>query len=352
LDYTLIGRLFQIGILSNLFSISWLVGFGGTNFFLFLPFIACSLTALALSQIDAKLAAGYHSQGARFSNSMWTQFNASIIGFVLICIFVANSLLPEQINSFLRLFTPIVNGIAFVLWGVLRFLGAIIKPIFIWVFTFIESLIGQFDPLEGIRADEGLTESDGLIEFPTFNELIVNPSFRYIFITILILLGLTVVLVVLNRTVLKQYRDGVEERSEEEVPEDFDPLGDGISRLRSWFNNLRGTRRKPLLAPERIEDMYANICRLADRRGFPRGISQSPDQYLDDLVNAFPGQADHLEQLTIGYMHSHYGEITLPSAEMQQLREAYVQFIASIEKDESESTVKNENIGLEKSDND
>ncbi|MFK7805747.1 MAG: DUF4129 domain-containing protein, partial [Anaerolineae bacterium] len=319
LGYTEIGRGFQVGIVLNILAISWLSTADVSYFLLFLPFAVCSLAALALSQIDTKIGMGYHSQGGRFSLPMWAQLSSAVGGFALLALLVANAILPSQIKSFLALFNPIWQVLWAVILWILRLLGTIVRPVFIWIFNFFERLISLIDPFSAVRESENTDQQLGdFTELPTFRELIATPNFRYIFIGLMLILGLFIIWIVLNRTILKRYREETEDHVDEEAPEGFDLFGNGAARLRSWLNSFRGNQQKPLLVPERIEDMYANMCRLAGRRGFPRAVSQPPDQYLVDLFQAFPGQNDQLAQLTGGYMRSHYGEIALPAAEMQQ----------------------------------
>ena len=337
MGFTEIGRSFQFGIVSNLVAISWLASTDSSYFLLFFPFIICSLAALALSQTDTKIAMGYHSPGSRFTLPMWAQLSGAIGSFAIVALLIANALLPSQVRAFLALFSPIFQAVGSVLLALIRGIGLILRPALIAVFNLIERLIGWIDPFAALQdgADSGQPAGD-IVEMPTFRELMDTPNFRYVFIGVMIIFGLLVVWIALNRTILKPYLDGVEDRTDEEAPESFDLFGNGISRLRSWIDGFRGNRQKPLLVPDRIEDMYANMCRLADRRGFPRAVSQPPDQYLSDLIEAFPGQNKPLSELTGGYMRSHYGEIALPAAEIQQLKIAYQQVVDSIGKEEKE----------------
>ena len=239
LEYLLINRFFRFGLLANLLAVFWLSSFGEHRFALILPLVACGLTALALIQIESKIALGYHSQGSRFSIPMWSQFVGMIGGFVLIGLLIAAVLLPEQIRSFLALFTPVFRVILLVLSWIAEMLWIVIRPVFIWFFNFVESLIGWIDPYSALRDQDGQTATGELTELPTFNELMEQPDVRYIFVTGVILIGLFIVWVVLNRVILKRYRDESEERTEEDLPEDFDPLGSGLARLRSWLNSFR-----------------------------------------------------------------------------------------------------------------
>ena len=76
-----------------------------------------------------------------------------------------------------------------------------------------------------------------------------------------------------------------------------------------------------------VQNMYANVGRIARARGYPRRPSQPPDDYLARLVRAFPGQEDALERLTCAYMQVHYGDLDMNVMEMRSLRVDYTGII-------------------------
>jgi hypothetical protein len=78
-----------------------------------------------------------------------------------------------------------------------------------------------------------------------------------------------------------------------------------------------------LLAAVSIENIYANVCRLARRRGYGRAPSQPPDDYLPELVRAFEGHGEALGRITSAYMRVHYGDHPLTRAELAAIREDY-----------------------------
>ena len=72
-----------------------------------------------------------------------------------------------------------------------------------------------------------------------------------------------------------------------------------------------------------MQNIYANLCRLARRRGRPRLPSQPPDDYLPVLGQAFPGQDERLRRITTAYMRVHYGDQPVGGEELASLREDY-----------------------------
>jgi hypothetical protein len=91
-----------------------------------------------------------------------------------------------------------------------------------------------------------------------------------------------------------------------------------LARLARRFGVSRG-----LLAAISVENLYANLCRLARQRGYPRRPAQPPDDYLALLVRAFGGHEAHLSRLTAAYMRVHYGEQPVSRSELARLRADY-----------------------------
>ncbi len=75
-----------------------------------------------------------------------------------------------------------------------------------------------------------------------------------------------------------------------------------------------------LLAATNVRNLYANVCRLAARRGAPRPLDVAPDSYLHTLRGLFPGADEALGRLTIAYMRVHYGDIPTDPVELETLR--------------------------------
>jgi hypothetical protein len=78
-----------------------------------------------------------------------------------------------------------------------------------------------------------------------------------------------------------------------------------------------------LLAAISVQNIYANLCRMARQRGYPRHPAQPPDDYLPILSQAFAGQDEPLARITAAYMWVHYGDQPVTAAELAQLRQDY-----------------------------
>jgi hypothetical protein len=80
---------------------------------------------------------------------------------------------------------------------------------------------------------------------------------------------------------------------------------------------------RQLLAAVSVQNIYANLCRLARQRGYPRRPAQPPDAYLPALTQAFAGHEEALERITAAYMRVHYGDRPVSRDELFTLRADY-----------------------------
>jgi hypothetical protein len=78
-----------------------------------------------------------------------------------------------------------------------------------------------------------------------------------------------------------------------------------------------------LLAAISVQNIYANLCRLARQRGYPRHPAQPPDDYLPVLAQAFSGQEEALTRITAAYMRVHYGDRPVTPDELAEVRRDY-----------------------------
>jgi hypothetical protein len=143
-----------------------------------------------------------------------------------------------------------------------------------------------------------------------------------------VLLGIVVmlgfVLLYLGKIRSRPHRGGTEEETDEEVTFGGGTLGRGMR----WLRDIAGLVRRfglgrQLLAAISVQNVYANLCRLAWQRGHPRHPAQPPDDYLPILGQVFVGQEEALSRITAAYMQVHYGEQPVTSAELVQIRKDY-----------------------------
>jgi hypothetical protein len=215
----------------------------------------------------------------------------------------------------------------------LQVLFLVLKPIFLgleWLlthvlqdldWTFVGEIFGTIgeisDPEEVMEQTEGV-----LSGVPPW----VWTGLRYFLIVLAILVLVGFVLLFLNKVRAKSERDEAEETREEEITFGGATLGRGLRWLRDMVGLVRrfGLSRQ-LLAAISVQNIYANLCRLARGRGYPRHPAQPPDDYLPVLAQAFPSQEEELSRITAAYMRVHYGDQSVTAVELAQLRGDYNQ---------------------------
>ncbi len=83
----------------------------------------------------------------------------------------------------------------------------------------------------------------------------------------------------------------------------------------------RESRRAYSLAT--VRHIYASLLALAQERGAPRPLAQTPFEYLPRLQRTFPDWPAELQTLTSAYVAAHYGRLPDSEAELQALRDAW-----------------------------
>jgi hypothetical protein len=147
---------------------------------------------------------------------------------------------------------------------------------------------------------------------------------RYGLVMLMIAIVLGLIWLFFIRTSQRRLEDEAEEVSSERVTLGGNMLGRGLDRLRNLVDLVRryGVGSQ-LLAAISIQNIYANMSRLASGRGFPRPAAQPPDDYLPTLAQAFPNRTQEIERITAAYMRVEYGDRILDEGELSALRADY-----------------------------
>lgn len=327
LGYMEIGRAFQLGLIVSLTGLGILARQSGLRLGLFVPFLVCALAALSLAQIDSRISHGQHSPGRRLNRLEMSQLAGSILLMVGLGSLLGNLIAPDLVRAIIQ---PILRFLGVVLEWLVWAIFWVLEPVVRWLFVTVQSLLAgimsDFTPPETEVSEDELQD----IDLTVVDEMMQVPQFRYLIVGIVVAFIIFILWVVLNRTLLKRYQNSAETQQDEDAL----PLQlGGFGRLREWFNGLRGRTPKTLLDPDTMENIYANLCRLADNRGFPRPVALPPDQYLPQLKEAFPGQERPLQRITNGYMRTHYGEIRLPDSDLQEMIGDYQSILHSVEEE-------------------
>lgn len=287
-----------------------------TYFWLFFAF---GLLAVAVARIDEKAIGAAQSTGAALPWSRFAQLLTLLGITVAALIGSARVYTPANIKTVLGWFSPLWN-----------FLGAILLWIFYTVFWLVAPLLEQFIAfMRSLLANlEPITppEPSGPPVAPTpdpmtFSEVVQHFALvRYCLVAGIIMAVLLLFLILFVRP----RQRGLTEEQEVTAQEGLAFGGNPFARLRDWGQLLRRYGVGPgLLAAISVQNIYANVGRLAGRRGYGRTTAQSPDEYLARLQTAFPGEEERLTRLTAAYMRVHYGDQPINESELAQLRDDY-----------------------------
>lgn len=318
-----VGVSFRLGMLLAIFGGATLSLFGGQTasaiLYLFL-FFAFGLTASALSRMDDKAWLADNSTGSLLPWGRFLQLLASV-GLTLIVAAAFTALItPNAFGIYRRALAPVFNLFAPLWQALVALLIWLLIPVgraMEWLVMYLRGIIGEPVPMENIPTPQPPQDTTLVTDLVSRYD-----TLRWGLVIAGILLALFLIWIFFVRTSARTRQD----EAEEELPPDalVEESAADKRGLRKWFGLLRryGVGRS-LLAAISVQNLYANLTRLASRRGFPRPAATPPDRYLPILERAFPGSEPQLERLTSAYMRVHYGEVPATSEELQALRADY-----------------------------
>jgi len=331
---------FGVGVSFRLGLLLLILGAGILSFFrgkdvrpILWLFLTLGLTAVALARTQEKATDAW-SVGALPSLRRWGQLFVAVGITVGIAILVSLFYTPDRIKrTLLVVLRPLWPLIGPVLRLLLQVFFLVLKPIFLglqWLlmqlfqgldWTFIGDIFGTLG--EGSDPEQVLEQTDGVLSgVPPW----IWTGLRFFLVLLVIAVLVGFVLLFLSRIRAHSGRDEAEEIGDEEITLGDATLGRGLRWLRDVVGLVRrfGLSRQ-LLAAISVQNIYANLCRLARQRGHPRHPAQPPDDYLPVLAQAFPNQEQALARITVAYMRVHYGEQPVTTAELAQVRHDYNQ---------------------------
>ncbi len=326
-----VGLSFRTGILLAIAGGALLAGKGGqppgsslVYFFLFMVF---GLAAVAIARIDEKALLVDDSRGGvlpwrQVALTGTTAVVTTVIGYLLALVYT-----PGNIRTVLDWFSPLWALIRLVLSGLIFALAWLLAPLLERSVRFLQWVLSQIEPVEVAQNQQPVTPDFALRPSDLTTLLDRTPVVRYALVLLLIAACLFLIWFFFLRTERRTLSDEDEEYELESVTFGGGLLQRGWDRLRNLFDLVqRYGLSGDLLAAISIQNIYANISRLARQRGFPRRPSLPPDYYLAELEQAFPACHDALERITAAYMRVEYGNQTLADLELESLRSDY-QFV-------------------------
>jgi len=303
-----------------------------TSIEFFWIFIGFSLAAVGVARIDEKSMVGEHSRGASLPWGRLALLVTATLFILTLASLFSTIYTPQAIASVLAIFTPIWNLFESIGSKLLFALALLLEPLMSWIIETLRDLMegsSFFEPQPAQQPSEFETIEPQSVT--TFGEVLQNFALvRYCFVAAICITVGTLLWFFLVKPYMHTVEDEDEETEVDPLSLDGNLLRQGMDRLRNWADLLRNYGISgQLLDAVTVENIYANLSRMAGRRGFPRRLDQSPDLYLPDLRAAFPGHNEALARMTNAYMRVHYGDRAVQADELAQIRVDYRQVIES-----------------------
>jgi hypothetical protein len=320
-----VGVSFRLGLLLLIAGAGLLSLLRGQNVIGFLwLFFALGLIAVAIARISEKAieaqSAGKALPMRRFAQLLLAAGVTIGAAWLLSTVFT-----PAGIRRFFHLFDPVWRLISPLAFALLMLIGQALNPLLLWFEALVLRLLRNSN-LSGFGVAPvapAATEPSFLAKIPAWIPNLLVDALVVVGIIVAVLAVTGFLVLYLERVRKGGLRDEAEDEGTERVTADG-ILERGVRALRSAAGLVRrfglGTH---LLAAISVQNIYANVSRLARDRGFPRRPAQPPDDYLPALVRALGGFEEQLARITAAYMRVHYGDHPVSRAELAQLREDY-----------------------------
>lgn len=293
--------------------------------FLWLYF-CLGLIAIAVARLNEK-ASEAQSAGVPLPPRRFGQLLAAVGVTVGAAWLLSRVYTPAGIRSFLRLFDPLWTWLKPALYALLLIVARLVDPLLVWLEAQLTAFLAEHGfelTPQGAPAAPQAPQPNPFEALPAWLPALLGDIAIVIGIIMAVLAGVGFLLLYLERVHKSREQPGSEEEGSEKATFGGSILGRGMDTLRNMTGLLRrfglGTQ---LLAAVSVQNIYANVCRLASRRGHPRPAAQPPDDYLPTLNRSFPGHADALSRITSAYMRVHYGDHPVDLGELAQMREDY-----------------------------
>lgn len=328
IGFFVIGLDFRKGVLGLILGVILYSELVGRSPLLFIyTFFFFSLMAVSLGRIEDKMRTRGDA-GPDLAPSWLPVLSAASAGVLLLA---AAFHTVWNLHGFARLghvLAPYASGLIRLLEPVILAMLSLLEPLFQGLINFIRARIGPDSANKPLitmppSAADLFGENGELpgSQVPTW--LII--LFRYVIPALIIIVVLAILVIWLDRRRKSRRALISQEQRQTIAPEERlgvkDLLGRGLNRLRNWAGLVgRYGLGRRFYAAISVRHIYANLQRLAAKRGYPRGPAKTPNDYLPLLIQAFPGQEEALQRLTAAYNAVEYGHVLTTEEEWRQLR--------------------------------
>jgi hypothetical protein len=321
-----VSRSFRLGmlfaLLGNALLAHWMRQPTATTVTYLLLFFVAGLTAVALARIDQKALGANNSSGALLP---WPRFAQILIATLLLVgagWLIGQVYTPANLRAILSWFAPVGRLIEWLVTGIVFAAFWLLTPIIEFLLAQLQGAVAETPQLQW--GDQPLPDPLQPADMSRQMALL-----RYCLSAGVIVTALVLALLFFARSVARLRRSEDEETDLESAGLRPGRFGVDMTRLRDWLALLgRYGAGSRLLDAVTVENIYANLVRLARRKGFPRRQDQTPDAYLPQLRLAFPAHDDELLAITRLYARVRYGEHAPSAADVRAARAAYATILA------------------------
>jgi len=294
------------------------------------PFVVAyffySLLAVSLARVEEM--AGEGGTVGPTSSGRWLVIlalaSAGLIGLGLL----ASSLYSlEGIRQVLMWLRPLWRFLGGILYVLLSWIARLLEPLMLWLVELVQGAFASFGgqeitPFEfPVFEPPPVTEASGV-------QRVVGETLRYVCPGAIFLLALLAILFIFPA---RRRRSQHGEGSSESLLSAQDLLDGAADALKKGAQRLQELGRmvgqygvgRTLFKALTVRRVYAQMCRVAGERGYPRDASQTPHEYLQILPQAFPGREEEVQSITEAYEQVHYGETPATPEQLDEVQASW-----------------------------
>ncbi len=328
LSFFSVGVSFRAGLLLLMVTGTLYTGLGGENLVpLLWIFLGFGLTAVAIARVQEK-AEDAKSIGRPLAPQRFVQLMLAVLGTLGVAALLSRGYAPEKVWAFLFVtLAPVWHVVRVAGLFVLRGLSVILEPLMTWLIEWLRNIFAlgwtellPQSPVGGTEQPEASAPSATAQAVAH----VLSQIGSVVVVVVVVAIVIRLLLFFLDKSKKRNLRDGDEEATPEDISFGGNILERGVRALKDMAALMRRFgMTQQLLAAVSVQNIYANLCRIARHRGYARRLAQPPDDYLPTLQRAFGGQDEALQRITNAYMRVHYGEHPITMAELAQLRADY-----------------------------
>lgn len=293
-------------------------------------FFFCQLLAIGLTRVET---IGDQPGGRRSPfGRWWVAALALSTGLVLLAAGAVYGLVmgagPEHILDVIApVMAIILIPFALIIGPLLELIGPLLEPLLIALLSMATTLGELFSQLRPTTGPAPAAPPDSRAPFVEIALQAMGCS-KGLLVLALSLLIIVSIIWAIHRA--QAQHGAAEDEERESVWSSRQWIARLRRRVRQRFEHLTGAAGLltrfglgGLFTALTIRRIYAQLQKLAARRGYPREPARTPYEYLPTLVECFPSCQADLARITEAYVGVHYGELPEQPEELASIRAAW-----------------------------